>query len=242
MEILGASASSRCRDRPSPNAFGKSAISSSHPLFGVLAPEIRCKLGAYVKTRNVNRGSIIFSKDDAGTCLFTVCSGTVQVIVPSVDGKSAVFNFIADGDVFGEIALLDGRPRTADAMAFTDCKLMTMERRDFIPILRSHPEVAITLLEILCQRLRRTTEQVQDLMFLDLRGRLVKALLLLSQKAEPNGRILISQNDLSQIVGMSREMINKQLQVWASNRWILLERKRITVLRPDALARIVAAE
>ncbi|MEA2881211.1 MAG: family transcriptional regulator, cyclic receptor protein [Bradyrhizobium sp.] len=213
----------------------------SHPLFGALAPEIRDKLGVCAKTRNVPRGSIIFSKGDAGTSLFTVCSGTVQVIVPSVDGKSAVFNFIGDGDVFGEIALLDGRPRTADAVAFTDCKLMTIDRRDFIPLLRGRPEVAIKLIEVLCGRLRQTTEQVQDLMFLDLKGRLVKSLLRLSQK-ETSGRISISQNDLSQIVGMSREMINKQLQVWANNHWILLERKRITVLRPDALARIVADE
>lgn len=207
----------------------------------MLAPEIRDKLGACAKTRNVERGSIIFSKGDAGTCLFTVCSGTVQVIVPSVEGKSAVFNFIGDGNVFGEIALLDGRPRTADAVAFTDCKLMTIERRDFIPLLRSRPEVAIILIEVLCERLRQTTEQVQDIMFFDLRGRLVKSLLRLSQK-EPNGRISISQNDLSQIVGMSREMINKQLQVWANNRWVLLERKCITVLRPDALAQIIAGE
>lgn len=242
MEISGANVPSGRTDRLSPDAFGKPAISSSHPLFGVLAPEIRYKLGACVRTRNVSRGSIIFSKDDAGTCLFTVCSGTVQVIVPSIDGKSAVFNLIADGDVFGEVALLDGRPRTADAVAFTDCRLMAIERRDFIPILRSHPEVAIMLLEVLCDRLRRTTEQVQDLMFLDLRGRLVKTLLRLSQKAGPNGRISMSQNDLSQIVGLSREMINKQLQVWANNCWILLERKRITVLRPDALARLIADE
>jgi CRP/FNR family transcriptional regulator, cyclic AMP receptor protein len=241
MGITGANVSSVCGDWLSPDAFSKPAILGSHPLFGVLAPEIRDKLCACAKTRNAERGSIIFSKGDAGTCLFTVCSGTVQVIVPSVEGKSAVFNFIGDGDVFGEIALLDGRPRTADAVAFTDCKLMTIDRRDFIPLLRSRPEVAIILIEILCERLRQTTEQVQDLMFLDLRGRLVKSLLRLSQK-ESNGRISISQNDLSQIVGMSREMINKQLQVWANNRWILLERKRITVLRPDALAQIVADE
>jgi CRP-like cAMP-binding protein len=118
---------------------------------------------------------------------------------------------------------------------------MVIERRDFIPLLRSHPDMAIKLLELLCSRLRKTTEQVEDLLFLDLRSRLVKTLLRLSQTAQ-NGEITISQDDLSHIVGMSREMINKQLQVWAKDQWISLARKRITVLQADALARIVSEE
>ena len=212
----------------------------SHPLFGVLALDVRKKLSSVATTKNVGRGSIIFAKGDTGTSLFAVCSGTVQVTVPSMEGKSAVFNHIGPGEIFGEIAFLDGRPRTADAVAFTDCKLMVIERRDFLPILRGHPDVAITLMEILCARLRRTTQQVEDLMFLDLRGLLVKTLLRLSQAGEPEGVISISQGDLSQIVGMSREMINKQLQIWAKDRWIKLERRRITVLCPRSLARIIA--
>ena len=165
----------------------------------------------------------------------------MQVTTLSASGKNAVFNLIPEGEIFGEIALLDGGPRTADAVAFTDCTLMVIERRDFLPLLRSHPEMTIKLLEVLCARLRKTTEQVEDLLFLDLRSRLVKTLLRLSQMT-PNREIKISQDDLSQIVGMSREMINKQLQVWAKDQWISLARRRIVVLRPDALARIVAEE
>lgn len=209
-------------------------------MFGVTAPEVREKLGTVARMKNVERSSVIFTKGDAGTSLFAVCSGTVQVIAPSIEGKAAVFNHIGAGEIFGEIAFLDGRPRTADAVAFTDCKLMVIERRDFLPILRGHPEAAITLMEILCARLRRTTQQVEDLMFLDLRGLLVKTLLSLSATAEQAGVITISQGDLSQIVGMSREMINKQMQIWAKDNWIKLERRRITVLRPNSLARIVA--
>jgi CRP-like cAMP-binding protein len=225
--------------RPISKTFDRSAILDGHPLFAVLAADVREKLGSVAKTRSAKRGSIIFSKGDAGTSLFAVCSGTVQVVAPSIDGKSAVFNHIHAGEIFGEIAFLDGRLRTADAVAFTDCTLMVIERRDFLPILHGHPEAAITLMEILCARLRHTTQQVQDLMFLDLRGLLVKTLLRLSQTAEQKGVIGISQEDLSQIVGMSREMINKQLQIWAKDRLIKLERRRITVLRPDALGRIV---
>jgi CRP-like cAMP-binding protein len=216
----------------------KSEILARHSLFRGLRPEIRRQIGLYAKTRDVARGTTIFAKGDPGTSLFAVIKGTVQATVPSAEGKSAVFNLIREGEIFGEIALLDGQPRTADVMAFTDCRLMVIERRDFIPLLRNHPDIALRILEVLCSRLRRTTEQVEDLMFLDLRSRLVKTLLRLSEAAKPRGRIVISQHDLSQIVGMSREMINKQLQVWTKAHWIRLERRCITILRPDELARI----
>jgi CRP-like cAMP-binding protein len=119
---------------------------------------------------------------------------------------------------------------------------MVIERREFIPLLRSNPDVMLRLLEVLCGRLRRTTEQVEDLMFLDLRGRLAKTLLRLSELAQPEGAIEISQSDLGQFVGLSREMINKQLRVWAKDGWIRLDRRRITVLKSSALERIVAEE
>lgn len=222
-------------------SIDRSELLASHFLFRELGPEIHDRLGSYAKLKAVKRGTTIFSKGDAGTSLFAVCSGIVQVIALYTNGRNAVFNLIREGEIFGEVALLDGGPRTADAIAFTDCNLMVIERRDFLSLLRTHPDVAIKLLAVLCSRLRRTTEQVEDLMFLDLRSRLVKTLLRLSQMGT-NGEIAISQDDLSQIVGMSREMINKQLQVWVKERQIKLARRRITVLQPDALARIVAEE
>jgi CRP-like cAMP-binding protein len=153
-----------------------------------------------------------------------------------------VFNQIGAGEIVGEIALLDGQPRTADAMALTDCRLMIIERRDFLPLLHDFPDVAIKLLELLCSRLRRTSEQVEDLMFLDLKGRLTKALLRLAQESGNGNGIAVSQTDLSQMIGMSREMINKQLQAWVRDGVIEVERRRIVVLRPDVLARSAAAD
>jgi CRP/FNR family transcriptional regulator, cyclic AMP receptor protein len=219
----------------------KVALLRRHPLFSELDPKICDRLAANATTRNVPRGATIFSKGDAGTCLFAVCSGIVQVNSASSEGKSAVFNQISQGEIFGEIALLDGQPRTADAAAFTDCRLMIIERRDFLPLLHDFPDVAIKLLELLCSRLRRTSEQVEDLMFLDLKGRLTKTLLRLSKESDDGRGITMSQADLSQMVGMSREMINKQLQAWARDGWIEVERRRIVVLRPDVLARLSAA-
>ena len=230
---------SRRTDQPGGAIIDETTL-ARHFLFRDLGPEVHKQLRSYAKLRAVASGKTIFSKGDPGTSLFAVCSGVVQMTALSADGRNAVFNHIREGEIFGEIALLDGKPRTADAVAFTDCSLAVIERRDFLSLLRSNPEVPIRLLEVLCSRLRRTTEQVEDILFLDLRSRLGKTLLHLSQMG--TSEIAISQDDLSQIVGLSREMINKQLQVWAKDQWVVLARRRITVVRPDALARIVAED
>jgi len=211
------------------------ALLNGHPLFRELGADVRTHLCAYATTRSVERKSVIFAKGDPGTCLFAVSEGIVQVTAPSADGKNAVLNLIREGEIFGEIALLDGQPRTADAIAYTDCRLFVIERRDLLPLLRSQPDIAIRLMEILCARLRRTSEHVEDLMFLDSTTRLAKTLARLSEMAKPKGLIAITQGDLSAMVGLSREMINKQLGIWTREKIIKLERRRIIVLRLDLL-------
>jgi CRP-like cAMP-binding protein len=217
----------------------KSALLARHPLFRELGPDVLGRLATYATTRTISRGTTLFAKGDPGDCLYAVVKGSMQVMVPSLEGKNAVVNLIGEGGILGEIALLDGHPRTADAIAFSDCTLMVIERREFIPLLRDNPDVMLRLLEVLCARLRRTTEQVEDLMFLDLQSRLAKTLLRLSTMAGCDGAIEISQSDLGQFVGLSREMINKQLQIWAKDDWIRLDRRKITVLNKGALERIV---
>jgi CRP/FNR family transcriptional regulator, cyclic AMP receptor protein len=218
----------------------QTALLVDHFLFRDLSPEIHERLRSLARIKRVARGATIFSKGDPGTSLFAVASGSVRVTALSPQGKNAVFNLIHEGEIFGEIALLDGKPRTADAVAFTDCSLMVIERRDFMALLHDHPEVTLRLLEVLCARLRRTTEQVEDILFLDLKTRLVKTLLRLAETE--GGEITISQDHLSQMVGMSREMINKQLQVWVKWGWINLARRRIKILNPEALNRILISE
>src|SRR5438128_639010 len=117
------------KNRAGYRTFDKSALLANHPLFRELERTIRDKISAYATTRNVQRGATIFMKGDPGTCLFAVCSGTVEVMIPSADGKNAAVNLIKEGEIFGEIALLDGQRRTANAVAFTDCGLMVIERR-----------------------------------------------------------------------------------------------------------------
>jgi len=172
-----------------------------------------------------------------------VLAGSVKVSVASAEGKDIVLNIFREGEVFGEIALLDGRPRTADATAMSDCELIVIERRDFVPFLSNHPDVTIKFIEILCSRLRRTSEQVQDVTFLNLPTRLAKALLQLTssdQGGVPGRKVAITQREISQMIGRSRESTNKQLRAWVKRGWVRLERGGVSVVAPDKLAAIAA--
>ena len=221
----------------------KLALLRHHPLFGQLPPRVIEHLGSYMRKRALARGETIFAKGDPGSGLMGVLSGSVKISVPSADGRDIVINIIHAGEIFGEIALLDGRPRTADATAMTDCELIVIERRDFIPFLRSQPDLIMQIVEILCARLRSTTEQVQDVTFLDLPTRLAKALLRLVRESEPpagGGKLTITQRELSQVIGRSRESTNKQLRIWAKQGWVRLQRGAVTVLQPDKLVEVAA--
>src|SRR5262245_15721978 len=129
--------------QPSRRGPDKLSLIRNHPLFRDLPIPAIERLGSYMKTRKVARGTTIFSKGDPGTGLMGVLAGAVKVSVASPDGKDIVLNVFREGDVFGEIALLDGRPRTADATAMSDCELAVIERRDFVPFLSSNPDVML---------------------------------------------------------------------------------------------------
>jgi CRP-like cAMP-binding protein len=232
------------RDRSSTGgATDKASLLRNHPLFCEFTPPILERISTYIKRRSVPKGTTIFEKGDAGVGLIGVVSGSVKISVTSADGRDIVLNIIRPGEVFGEIALLDGRARTANAAAMSDCELIVIERREFIPFLRSEPDVTLKLMEILCSRLRKTSEQVQDMTFLNLSTRLAKTLLRLTANAgssKPAARVAITQREISQIVGRSRESTNKQLRAWARRGWIRLERGSVTVLKTDKLAGLAA--
>jgi len=226
-----------------PQPFDKRAVLRDHPLFGGLDSGVIDRLAAYAHTKSVPAGTPIFAKGDPGTSLFAVCTGTVKISNQSHGGKDAVFNLINAGEIFGEIALLDGQPRTAEAIALSDCELMVIDRRDFVPLVKSEPEMALKLIEVLCGRLRRTSEQVEDVIFLDLPTRLAKTLLSLAKhsKASSQGsKVMITQREIGQIIGMSRESTNKQLRMWEEKNWVRLERGGLVLLDPSALEGIAA--
>jgi CRP-like cAMP-binding protein len=221
----------------------KLTILRNHSLFGQLGADALSRLASYAHTRTVKAGTMIFERGDPGTSLFAVLRGTVRISNQSADGKDAVLNMIPVGGIVGEIALLDGQPRTADACAVTDCELMQIDRRDFVPLVTENPEIALKLIEILCARIRHTSAQVEDITFLDLPGRLAKTLLWLSSQSDSpqTRRVSITQREIGQIIGMSRESTNKQLREWEEKKWLKLERGGVVVLDPRPLAEIVSA-
>src|SRR6195256_7014345 len=197
-----------------------------HPIFADLEPDAFDQLCRYAKLSNFKRGATICSKGDVGNSLYAVISGTVKISTSSAEGRSAILNLIGTGEVFGEIALLDGGERTTDAIANSDCELFVIDRREFIPFVRSQPALAMKFIELLCARLRQTSDQVEQIILQNLPGRLPSELLRLNEKhkLEPQGRtIAITQQEISEMVGMTRESINKQLRAWAARDWVRLE-------------------
>lgn len=224
-------------------ASDKRKILSEHFLFGQLRPRYFDRLVSCITTKHFSRSATIFSRGDAGSCLFAIADGEVKITVSTVGGHDAVFNRLGKGDIFGEVALLDGRPRTADAVAVTDCDLFVIDRRDFMPLLREEPEIAIRLMELLCERLRRTTDQAESLMFLNLSSRLAKALLQLSLDDSLKAKkVTITQRDLANMIGMSRESTNKQLREWQRQKLVRLERGSIVLTSVDALRSIAESD
>jgi len=220
----------------------KRALLQANAFFKSLDGAILDRLVSHAVIRKVKKGAVLFRKDDAGSTLYAVCEGAVRISVPSRQGQDAIFNIVSRGELFGEIALLDGGNRTADAIAIEDSEVMLIERREFVPVLRAHPEVAINLIEILCSRLRRTSEQVEDIVFLDVPGRLAKALLALQRRAaaSPSTGIRITQRELSQMIGVSRESVNKQLRSWERRKWLKIERGGLRIVAPAALSELVS--
>jgi CRP/FNR family transcriptional regulator, cyclic AMP receptor protein len=216
----------------------KLAMLRKHPIFCDLESEAFDQLCRYAKHLTLKRGATICSKGDPGNSLFAVISGTVKMSISSPDGRSAIFNLIGAGEVFGEIAVLDGQARTADATANTNCELFVIDRREFLPFVRNHPALAMKFIELLCAKLRWTSDQVEQIILQNLPGRLASALIRLAEKHElaPGGRTIpVTQQEISEMVGMTRESINKQLRVWATRGWVRLEHGAIVVLDAESL-------
>ena len=242
MTMTGAPSDKTSEARGFPSS--KLTILRKHPIFCDLESEALDQLCRYAKHMTLKRGAAIFSKGDPGISLFAVISGTVKISTSSADGRSAIFNLIGAGEIFGEVALLDGLARTADATANTNCEIFVIDRREFLPFVKSQPELAMKFIELLCTRLRWTSDQVEQVILQDLPGRLANALLRLTEKHKlaPGGRtIAVTQQEISEMVGMTRESINKQLRVWAARNWVRLEHGAIVVLDAEPLQALTEA-
>ncbi len=201
-------------------------------------------LDALLATAKVTRyraDQMIFQKDEPGLAMMAVLDGRIKISSMSMDGKEAVLNIIEPGMVFGEIALLDGRERTADATAMVDSELLVIYREDFLPLVETRPQLAVRLLEVVCGRLRDTSKLVEDAFTLTTPTRLARQLMRLAKsygKPTDNGTLIdfkMSQRELAAYVGLARENINRQLRSWEKEELISLSAGAVTIVDMETM-------
>ena len=223
----------------------KRQILEGNFLFKQLSPVEIDTLLKFSLVERYPAGREIYAKGSLGDSMMAVLRGRVKMSSVSAEGKEIVLNIMNAGEIFGEIALIDRGERSADAVAMTECEILVLHRRDFIPILEKHADICILLLKILCQRLRQTSEQVEDVLFRHLESRLAKALLHLVESAgmhQVNGLptdLHLSQRELGNHAGGSRESVNKHLQNWHRAGLIRLGKNSIEILDLAAIERLV---
>ena len=211
------------------------------PLFTGLPDEERERLGALLRARRYARGEVIFLEGDTGTALCLIAEGRIRIQLTGADGREVVINVYGPGEIFGEMALLDGEPRSADAIAQDASRVFWLQRDDFAAYLDSHPRAAMTMLASLSRRLRHTTRVVQDATFRDVPARLARVLLDLAARngeaVEPGIRIesRLTQGELAAMVGASRETVNRALRGFEQRGLIRWEANRILIAEPRQL-------
>jgi CRP/FNR family transcriptional regulator, cyclic AMP receptor protein len=208
-------------------------------LFRELEPEERNVLFGRVRVKNFAAGETIFLMGSPGDSMMAVLSGSVRISVPSPEGKEIVLAILQPKEVFGEIALLDGKERTADARAMTACTLAVLERREVLSFLQRYPHVWTKIVEVLCSRLRNTDQHIAELALLELPARLAKALLRLANDEDAPGNarmeIQLSQRELGNICGATRESINKCLRGWQRRGIVEIEESLVRIANRTAL-------
>lgn len=226
-------------------AVDKSQVPSSHSLLDALEPDEWAKIAAFARSEFYKADEAIFRRGDQGHSMMTVVRGRIKISSSSAEGKEVVLAILGQGEVLGEMAVLEEKPRSADATALEASELMVVHRRDFIPFLERNPTICIRLLGILSARLRRTSALVADRRFLNFPSRLAKLLLDLAladgHEMTDGMRIdfKMSQKTVGALLGASRESVNKQLAAWQSEGLIKIARGSIVLTQPEELARIV---
>ena len=202
-------------------------------LFQGLGLEERNELAARAHIRRFAAGDTIFHMGAPGSSMMAVLSGEVRISISSPDGKELLLAILQPGEVFGEIALLDGKERTADARAMTACSLGILERRDVLVFLERHPAGWPRIVEVLCERFRENTQHVAEVALMQLPARLAKV--LLRMHSERAGAVQLSQRELGNMVGAARESVNKCLNDWQRRGVVRLEDNAIAILDRPAL-------
>lgn len=213
------------------------------PLFAALPRERTALLDRAVGRRFFTRGEVVCRKGDPGDSLFIITDGQVKVVLPSDGSEEVLLGIMEAGDFFGELSLIDGLPRSATIVATAPTETLILQREEFLNCLRTSPDIAIEILQVLSRRLRQTDQFIEDATFLDVAGRLAKKILELAEsygQPTPSGIFIdlrVTQQELANMVGATRESVNKHLRSYRARGIIDIDRQRLRVLKPDELRR-----
>ena len=213
------------------------------PLFTALDEAAAVSLRANMDSVKIAKGSVLFAEGDEGDHLYVIVEGKLKLGTSSGDGRENLLSILGPGEMFGELSLFDPGPRTSTATAVTDAKLLSLGQEKLLPWLATNPNVSLQLLARLAQRLRRTNEAVGDLVFSDVPGRVAKALIDLGErfgKQTDEGLFVhhdLTQEELAQLVGASRETVNKALADFAGRNWLKLDGRAVLITDYDRLSK-----
>ena len=213
------------------------------PLFSSLDDEAADSLRASMSETRIGRGDVLFHEGDSGDRLYVVTDGKIKLGRTSADGRENLLAILGPGQMFGELSLFDPGPRSATATAVTPCTLLSLGHDELLRWLEDQPSVARGMLNQLAARLRKTSDVVADLVFSDVPGRVAKALLDLSRRfgrtADDGIHVHhdLTQEELAQLVGASRETVNKALADFAMRGWLRLEPRSVVLIEVERLRR-----
>jgi CRP-like cAMP-binding protein len=223
-------------------------ILAGHFLLRYLRPDELRRLAANATLVRHPAHTTIFQKGDPGDSMMAVIRGRVKICTYSGEGRELVLNIIDHGGLFGEIALLDGQPRTADAVTLEETDILVLERNRLLPFLTANPEIIIRLISVICQRLRQTSEHLEDALLREAPSRLARGLLRLAGtfgRPSTDGvrlNIKLSQQQIGNLVGISRESINKHIVDWTRAGYLAVQSGFITIRDREAIEKIAEAE
>jgi len=201
------------------------------PLFAQLDEQTLGRLEEIAVKRAYPKNTILVNKGDVSDNLSVVLSGKLKVVIADDSGKEIIISFLGAGDYFGEIALLDGEPRSASIFTCEASQVLTIARQDFLRILKSSPELMLGLLKALARKVRLATEKLESLAFDDVYGRITKLLTVLA-KPHADGWFVeerLTHQDIADMIGSSREMVSRILKALETGGYVSIEGKRITV-------------
>lgn len=209
---------------------------SANPFFAGFALDTLDRIAAICRQQHLVAKAVLFLKGDPSDGLYAIRRGVIRISTSDDHGQQMTMNLLGGGDVFGEIALLDGRFRTADAVAIEDTDVFFLPRKDFLYLLSSEPAIALHVIELLCGRLRDLIERMEEATFLPAETRLARRILMLA--ADYGMVVHASQEELAALAGVTRETVNRQLQRWKRAGVLALGRGRLIIHDLDDFRRL----